>query len=259
MFELSAIGTSYSHDSSFHVYRPNGSGNYLFLCFYNPMRVVFNGDEAITSGDCCILYSPEYPQDYRGYGEYFKNDWLHFTEGKNESFIKKINIPLNTIIYTDRLFELSSYIKSIEAEQIEMNDMFGIMTDLKIKELLCTAARQYNSKTSAGINHELCEKLRLLRKKIYSDYTAEWYIDEMSKSLNISSSYFQYVYKKLFGISPIKDLISVRMENAKIYLQSGNYTVVSISSMVGCTNEYHFIRQFKQYTGITPKKYSGKY
>jgi uncharacterized lipoprotein YddW (UPF0748 family) len=63
------------------------------------------------------------------------------------------------------------------------------------------------------------------------------------------------VYKAVFGISPRRYLIFIRIEKAKMLLQSGA-TVTSVAEQLGYGSVYHFIRQFRQLTGDTPKQFA---
>ena len=66
---------------------------------------------------------------------------------------------------------------------------------------------------------------------------------------------FYKIYKEIFGISPKKYLQEIRIEHAKTLLMQNKYMIREIAEMTGYKNQYHFIRQFKEYTGITPGKF----
>lgn len=80
-------------------------------------------------------------------------------------------------------------------------------------------------------------------------------IDEMAAAVNMSRSGFQHLYKKMFGISVINDVINGRLERAKRLLSSTDLTVAEIASKCGYATEYNFMRQFKSRTGKTPTEY----
>ena len=66
---------------------------------------------------------------------------------------------------------------------------------------------------------------------------------------------FQHLYKKLFGTTVIKDIIEGRTKRAKRLLSSTRLTIKEISTRCGYTNEYSFMRQFKEQVGKTPTEY----
>lgn len=77
----------------------------------------------------------------------------------------------------------------------------------------------------------------------------------MAASVNMSCSGFQYLYKKIFGVSVINYVISGRVEPAKRLLSSTDLTVAEIALKCGYSTEYNFMRQFKSKTGKTPTEY----
>lgn len=71
----------------------------------------------------------------------------------------------------------------------------------------------------------------------------------------MSRSSFQHLYKELFGISAITDVILSRIDHAKYLLSTTDIPIKKISEMCGYNNDIHFMRQFKKVTEITPTKY----
>ena len=50
----------------------------------------------------------------------------------------------------------------------------------------------------------------------------------------------------------------MRIQQAQQLLLESDATLQTISKLCGYKSEYHFIRQFKQKTGCTPRKYLKK-
>ena len=53
----------------------------------------------------------------------------------------------------------------------------------------------------------------------------------------------------------MQDLISARIEHAKLQLRLSDMSVSSLALFCGYENELHFMRQFKKRTGLTPSQY----
>ena len=77
-------------------------------------------------------------------------------------------------------------------------------------------------------------------------------VDDLAAQAGMSRSGFQHLYKKLFGTTVIKDIIEGR---TKRLLSSTRLTIKEISTRCGYTNEYSFMRQFKEQVGKTPTEY----
>ena len=80
----------------------------------------------------------------------------------------------------------------------------------------------------------------------------------MSLYVHLSPSYFQNLYKQIFGISATNDVIRARIANAKSMLNYSSYKISTIAEECGYKNVEHFIRQFKKHEGYTPNKYRNK-
>ncbi len=99
------------------------------------------------------------------------------------------------------------------------------------------------------------EQLQFIRLNLSSELPNRPTIENYAAKLGISSSYFQHLYTKTFGISFQKDLIRIRVEQAKYYLTTTDLTLSQIAEVCGYTNEVHFYRQFKQSTRMTPARF----
>ena len=53
----------------------------------------------------------------------------------------------------------------------------------------------------------------------------------------------------------IKEAYEGRIEKAKSFLSKSNYSITEISNKCGYKSEFHFMRQFKKETGLTPTEF----
>lgn len=67
--------------------------------------------------------------------------------------------------------------------------------------------------------------------------------------------YFRKLYKDLYGISPIRAIMNLRIDKAKALLDSGYFSVKKIAGKCGFENEKYFSTLFKRETGFTPAQY----
>ena len=101
-------------------------------------------------------------------------------------------------------------------------------------------------------------ELRRLRRELRKAPELDWSLEELAKRLNISKSYVQKLYKTHFGISYMDDLIDARISMAKQLLQTTDLQVTEIAEICGYHNDVHFMRQFKNKTGLSPSEYRKK-
>ncbi|BES63993.1 hypothetical protein SANA_04320 [Gottschalkiaceae bacterium SANA] len=73
---------------------------------------------------------------------------------------------------------------------------------------------------------------------------------------HLSSSSFARLIKKQTGYHFTDYLTKIRMENATTLLETSNeLSIKEISEKSGYNNQHYFSRAFKNYTGVSPKKY----
>lgn len=115
------------------------------------------------------------------------------------------------------------------------------------------SSSQPNSGGFAGI-HEL----KKLRRELHKAPELNWNLGEIARRLNISKNYVQKLYKEHFGISYIDDLIEARIHMAQELLTTTDLRITEIAEACGYRNDTHFMRQFKDKTGVTPTEYRNR-
>ena len=81
----------------------------------------------------------------------------------------------------------------------------------------------------------------------------------LADACGISESYFQKSFQKVYGVSPRKYIIQLKINHACDLLLFNRYTVTQIAEMCNFSDVYFFSRQFKEYMGITPTQFIRKY
>ena len=98
----------------------------------------------------------------------------------------------------------------------------------------------------------LSPALKYLEEKCFS---SDLSISTLANVCNISEVYFRKLFIQQYGISPKQYIIDVRIEKARQLLTDGRLKIGAVSEECGFTNPYHFSRQFKNKTGLTPTEY----
>lgn len=80
-------------------------------------------------------------------------------------------------------------------------------------------------------------------------------ITDLIDSLQISPGYGNRVFKEVYGISPREYMSKLKMRWAQQMLAKPQFTIAEIAQALGYQNPTHFSRQYKRWTGISPKNY----
>lgn len=83
-------------------------------------------------------------------------------------------------------------------------------------------------------------------------------VDELSRKAYMSRASFFRLFKREYGISPVRYITRERIHKAKALLSATNMTVNQVGLESGFEDVNHFIRTFKQSEGVTPAAYRNK-
>ena len=205
------------------------------------------GSKTPIEPDTMILLdvnSPLYSHTYKG--EYV-DDCMIFESDE------EIRLPMNTPVYIGSSVDISSHMKLIYEAHLRGDE---IACCLLINAMFSQVAGIIAKAESSGMSHTY--KLIPLRYDMYAHPERDWNIKSMSELLYVSETYFQELYKNLFGISCGADIINARVKYAMTLLSETGKPITEIARRCGYNSPAHFARQFKSVTGFTPTEYRRK-
>lgn len=80
-------------------------------------------------------------------------------------------------------------------------------------------------------------------------------LTDLAQLLGMSQFHFSRLFKQSIGTAPYQYLLQQRIERAKLLLKQTNKSIVDIAFLCGFNSHSHLSKQFRQFTGITPKAY----
>lgn len=124
-------------------------------------------------------------------------------------------------------------------------DYLKLVSGFVRRAALCAAARpQAEDPVLAGVQTFL-EK----------NYQREFSMDELADSLHLSKSYLSTYYKGKTGANLSDRIQFFRIQKVVELLEDPKLRIGDLGALVGINNANTFLRQFKKYTGMTPKEY----
>lgn len=235
--------------------RPDGlDGMYIFLHFWDKMQVFSGGEMQLTNTNACIIYAPGERQFASANGSWH-HDWI-IVGAEIKEILDRFGIQSGKIYYPKNHKFITEIIRKIEIEHTDRDEYSDEICKCLMTELITVFAREVSEDDAeTGLNRQTKAQLEHLRKMIYINYAKKWDIDEMARYISLSPSYLYSAYKKLYGVSPVQDLINARMQQAKKMLSETQKSIKDISDWLGYLYPSHFIRQFTKNVGVSPLKY----
>ena len=248
MNEIDFIGYSAVHPKEFCYDIPSGFDCYLLLLITSPAELLVDNEIQTVSANTAILYAPGSRIYYRAKGEEYRNDWIRFRS--DESFVEQFPIkntpfPVRDAEYCHNLFKLLTWESSFTSTNSETT----------ISHLLWVLFSKLHETAAEELPSTHTQALVQLHKKICNQPQAPWNINQMAEELHLSTSRLQTLYKQMFGISCMDDVIKRRLYRAKDRLKYTTTPIHEIADDCGYNNVEHFCRQFRQYNGCTPSQF----
>lgn len=259
---MQMILTKVRHDwpeaRGFQLIRPKGYPEYTFLHFCTPVTLEQNGESIEVEPGGCILFPPDMPQFFTANAALVHN-WLHANKDLTP-LLERYGIPVGEVFYPRDPGFITEHFRKMELELFSGSSHKEDLLDGYLREFLILLGRALEENSSpAPVKNTEWLHIKEMRQKVLSKPTRKWTVAEMAELVRLSPSRYHAVYKAMFGISPMQDLIEARVEHAKsLLLQYSELPLPKIAEKLGYNDQFHFIRQFRQETGMTPGQYRKK-
>lgn len=252
--QLLEIRHDWPEKSGFTISRPRGRNDYTFLHFKNSITLELAGVRHRLQPGACLFYAPNTPQWYTGHAAFVHN-WLHL-DAETADLLERFHIPVNQILYPKETDYISHLFYLLEGEFYSDHPHREEILAAYLTEFLIRFSRSLDpNNTTPTVSKDERRRLQMARRILISAPEHPWTVAEIAGEINLSPSRFHASYKAVFGISPMRDLIETRVQNAKNLLLVGELSVREIAERLGYNSPNHFIRQFKNCTGLSPLRY----
>lgn len=257
--KINRIGYNHCHDSDFNINRPDGSGDYLAILLKSSAIFTFNGNDIAVRKNSAIIFQKGTAQNYRSDGGEFANDWFHFSLDSDDLVLfSALDIPFDKVVEIGDLGALSLLVKSMSYEHYSANLYKTDSEELYMKLFFIKLSERLQTSAVKNSSSNIYDKMSMIRAQIYDMPQNDWNIEWLAHQITMSKSSFEHNYKKIFGISPMNEVIASRIEHAKSLLSSTDLPVKQIAKMCGYKSDIHFMRQFKAKMHMTPSEYRGR-
>ncbi len=241
------------------TYRPRGRLDFQII-YVSAGTAHFHFDHAenetiVTAGNM-VLYRPKEFQKY----EYYAADrtevyWVHFTGGNVKNILRSYGIQdHNRVFYVGNSLEYERLFKRMIFELQRCQADYEEMLSILLRHLLILIHRQL-SKQRILKNEYLDHQMDLAAQYFNDNYNSDIRVEEYAVSRGMSVSWFIRNFKAYTGSTPLQYLVSIRITNAQVLLETTAYTVTEIGRIVGYENPLYFSRIFHKQTGFSPSEY----
>lgn len=97
--------------------------------------------------------------------------------------------------------------------------------------------------------------INVCKEYIYSHIKERITIEDLADECGVSASYLSRLFKKETGVSVSAYIREKKIEIAKNLLRFSDFSFIEIANRLSFSSQSHFIQQFRESVGMTPKKY----
>lgn len=257
MYRINYCGYNISNPDRDVIYRPNGSGDYLFLLVQSPMEFFRPRLSGYAEPGACMLYAPGLCQHYQAVKE-FRNSFVHFSADSTD--LEFCAIPENTVFYPGNQEEINYLLRQIYAEYLTKDLHYEKKMDSLMNLLFIAVSRHLNQASQhRGEDLPLLLDFQKARLQILSHCDEEWSTERMCHLVNLGKSQFFSYYKLFFHNTPKAELLAARLDKAKDLLTNEAMQVQQAALLSGFRSLPHFTKYFKEACGCPPSEYAAMF
>lgn len=234
-----------THGQDFCVSREKGYPHYLFLLIETPALVETQAGWHETPAHTAILFQPFQKHSYRAKGASYTDCWVHIECEPLlfDGFPFGMPLPL---CEAGRFYALFHVMQAEFFAERRTRKLIVSSIANALLEMLCSEVEVKNPYFYSFLS---------LREQIFHSPANHWKAEDAARGLGVSVSYFHALYKQWFHTTFHADVIVSRIQTAEELLLSTPDSVAQISERCGYLSPEHFIRQFRQTTGLSPQRY----
>lgn len=215
-----------------------------------------NEEDVVVTAGSMVLYPPKQVMHY----EYFGKDkpevyWVHFTGGDVKNTLRHYDIPLDKYVFYSGNSSTYGYLfKEMINELQNCNVGYQELLAMYLQQIFLLIQRSRKDRP-AVVSTYIQEEMDYARKYFNEHYNEAINIEEYALSRGMSVSWFLRNFKQVTGKSPMQYILNIRMNNAVSLLETTDYNVTEISTIIGYENPLYFSRIFTKQKGVSPATY----
>lgn len=201
-----------------------------------------DGRPQLLSGAGCITYIPQgaaYNTEILESGEMVA---VHFT-AMEETETSQITVlrPEHAVAFRNQFLSLQERYRAGRERDYACMAMFY--------EILASIEHEMTRDARAAIPE------RMRNAKNYIDHRfgdANLSVSLLADAAGVSEVYFRREFRRHFGLSPMAYIKKVRLDNARLLLRAGYFSVSEVAEQCGFESLSYFSYEFHRLTGMTP-------
>lgn len=151
--------------------------------------------------------------------------------------------------------ELDFYLKTMLKEIQEKEENFEAVCQNLLEIVIWNIIRRTKTQLSVAPTKKITKECRFIEQYLDEHFTEDITLEKLSSLTYLNKYYLVHAFKNYKGTSPINYLISKRIQESKHLLDTTNYPVSKIATLIGFSSQSYFSQVFRKETNMTPNEY----
>lgn len=166
--------------------------------------------------------------------------------------------PIGLYTYHGERRDVLFYLNRLLDEIQDAQESYETICQNIIEILIVKLQREKKFTIAKTESQNMNKSVAFIKHYINQNYREDITLDTLAEVGHMNKYHLAHSFKRDIGISPIEYLNSVRIREAKILLESTDYTISEIAGINGFSSQSFFTQAFKRKTSITPSGYRKK-
>jgi AraC-like DNA-binding protein len=232
------------------VDRPAGTGDYLFMFFYDPVTIRVDGTDRDYPAGHLVAWTPDQGHYYGNPSRRWSHSWLHCEGAFVHRALRACHAPrMEPFPLADpSLFE--DFLAALHQELTSHARPDGVIAGNLFENWLRAAVRSNTNYGKAPVP----DKYLRVRRYIESHYTEPLTLERLAAMAHVSVPHFCSEFRKYFGTTAIELTIRLRMKEALHHLRNHRRSISEIAELVGYQDIYYFSKLFRKRFGVSARE-----
>lgn len=180
---------------------------------------------------------------------------LTFSLPEENNETEEFEAPIGLYTYRGERRDILFYLNRLLDEAQQSQEAFEIICQNIIEILIIKLQREKNFTVEKNTSQSMNKAVAFAKHFINQNFREALTLDTLADIGHINKYHLAHTFKKDVGLSPIEYLISIRIREAKILLETTDYSIADIAVVNGFSSQSFFTQAFKRETGYTPSAY----
>lgn len=233
------------------VNRPGGTGDRLIMLFHGPCQIADDSGNALRPAGSLVIW-PSGGGHYYGHPTRpWAHSWIHCDGARFRRWLQVEAVPENRVIEGYAIADYEAHLWSFHRELSRPGGADGVILGNLFHNFFRDLRRHLHPvpKVHAGL-----EAVRIHLEEHFREAVG---VGELARRAGYSAPHFTALWRKQYGVAPLRYVIRLRLAHAAYLLRDRNLSVGEAAGRSGFDDLYYFSRLFRRHYGKAPREWRG--